>query len=107
MNMQTMIKYIFDTKNNTKNKMKFKFNAYEIDLIIKSLWLGYSNVDNELLLFRNKENDKNKLFYLHRLLSSEANKFFYKKLNNDYFIYMSKGDFKKYKKIKHKLKKRN
>lgn len=105
MNVITCLKQIIYYKFN-KRKILIEFNSYEIDLIIKSLWLGYSSVDNENLLFQNKENDKDKLFYLHRLLSCEANKFFYDKINNDYYIYMNKRDFRKYKKIKHKLKKR-
>ena len=106
MNVITCLKEIIEYKFK-KDKILIEFNSYEIDLIIKSLWLGYSNADNENLLFKNKENDKDKLFYLHRLLSSEANNFFYNKLNNDYYIYMSKRDFKKYKRIIKRIKKRS
>lgn len=93
-------------------KIQLEFNAYEMDLILKSLWLGYSQVDNEKLLFKNEASDKDKLFYLHRLLSSKANKFFYNKLNNDYYIFFNKKEKRQSmrlnnKKIFFKFKKRN
>ena len=94
-------------KRHLDKKMEIKLNSYEMDLLLKSLWLGYSNADSERLLFKNNENDKNKIFYLHRLLSSKANKFFYNKINNDYYIYMDEKDFKEYINKKKKIKKRN
>lgn len=70
-----------------KKRICLNFNTYEMDLIVKCLWLGYNNTEKEQLLFDNKDNDKNKLYYLHRYLSSKANKFFYNKINNDYYIF--------------------
>lgn len=70
-----------------KAKITLNFTPYEMDLILKSIWMGYKGIDNELFLFKNKSRDKDSLFYLHRFLSCKANEFFYDKINDNYFKY--------------------
>ena len=80
------IKYLYTKYVNKKfNKMNVSLNAREIELILKCLAIGYENFDNEKLLFNDKNNDKEKIFYLQRFLGCKANQIFNYIDNNEYF----------------------
>lgn len=85
--MPSMSYFLIDTKLRRENlkKIDLKFTAYEIDLIIKCLALGYRSFDRELMLFNNKIVDKERIFYLQRILGCKANKCFHNIDNNDFF----------------------
>ncbi len=79
--------FIKNKRLEERKKITLTFSDYEMDLIIKSLSIAYKYNEKHTvnLYFRNKEVDKDCIFYLHRILSCKCNDTFYN-IDNDFFI---------------------
>lgn len=84
------MKYInFGVLGHNRMFSKPKFNLYltdyEMDLLLKCIIIVYLNEEKNNKIFDINERDKDKLYYLHKVLSCKANEFFYNKINDDFF----------------------
>ena len=85
--MAKQMYYLIDAKYRRENrkKMQLELTDIEIELILKCMAIGYEQIDDTIFLFSNKEKDKTRIYYLQRIIGCKANKFFYNKLNNEFF----------------------
>lgn len=77
-----------ENRLNCNNTFKICLTDYEMDLFLKCLIIGYWYIDEFKLFFTLNEKDKTNLYYLHKILSCKANKFFYNKVNDDFFFFI-------------------
>lgn len=79
--------YLIEPKYRRENrkKMQLELTDIEIELILKCMAIGYEHINDTIFLFSNKEKDKVRIYYLQRIIGCKANKYFYNKLNNEFF----------------------
>lgn len=86
----SIIKKLNFIRFKSKYKVQLKLDRRQVDLVIKSLYITQCVIKREdpdiNLLFKDKNNDFDKLFYLQRFIGATANRQLYNTIDNCYFI---------------------